>query len=506
MAGAGGALVGGAPQHRDDLLGAEALAPLPVQAHDGGEQLLHGHRRVPAGRRVQAGVAVAARGGLLPEVAQDLHPAAVGGLAQGEHRVQVGPLHPPVLLAALGFVDHPPQLHHVLQPVGQPGGGGQPVASGAPGLLVVALHGLGQVQVGDEAHVGFVDPHPEGDGRDHDHPVLAQEPTLALGPLRLGHPGVVGHRIHPLVPQPGGGLLDAASGQAVDDAGLAVVLGADQAQQLLAGGVLLGDAVLDVGPVEAGDEVLGPLQRQALGQLPVGRGGGGGGQGDARDPGEALGQHGQPEVVLPEVVAPLGDAVRLVDREQGQARPAQQVQGALLHEPLGGEVEQVVVPGQQSALHGSGLFEVQGGVQVRGADAHRLQGLHLVLHQRDQRGDDDAGAFPQDRRDLVAQGLPAAGGHQHDGVAPGGDPVDDRGLVPAEGVVAEDGAQDLQGRILGGVRVLGCGVRAGPRGRRAGVGGGFLAHPSTVPGGEAWGPFGHSGVTGARGSGHRVAS
>ena len=50
-----------------------------------------------------------------------------------------------------------------------------------------------------------------------------------------------------------------------------------------------------------------------------------------------------------------------------------------------------------------------------------LERADLVVHQRDQRADDDrdaaAGAVAHDRRHLVAQALAAAGGHQHQRVA-----------------------------------------------------------------------------------------
>jgi hypothetical protein len=49
---------------------------------------------------------------------------------------------------------------------------------------------------------------------------------------------------------------------AVDDAGLALVLVAQQAQQLRARLVLLDDGVADVGPVEAGHEGARALQRR----------------------------------------------------------------------------------------------------------------------------------------------------------------------------------------------------------------------------------------------------
>ena len=54
----------------------------------------------------------------------------------------------------------------------------QPVASGASGLLVVALDVLRQIVVDDEAHVRFVDAHAERDRRaDHAH-VVAQKRFL----------------------------------------------------------------------------------------------------------------------------------------------------------------------------------------------------------------------------------------------------------------------------------------------------------------------------------------
>ena len=55
------------------------------------------------------------------------------------------------------------------------------VAAGAPGFLVVAFEVFGKVSVDDEADVGFVDAHAEGDGGDDDGAVVADEGFLGCG-------------------------------------------------------------------------------------------------------------------------------------------------------------------------------------------------------------------------------------------------------------------------------------------------------------------------------------
>ena len=129
------------------------------------------------------------------------------------------------LLAGRALVDHAALVHHVLQAVGHPGVGRQAVAAGAAGLLVVALDVLGQVEVGDEAHVGLVDAHAEGDGGDHHDAVLAQEAVLvALAHARRpARRGTAGPRC------PARCSISAVSSTllarlAVDDAGVARVL------------------------------------------------------------------------------------------------------------------------------------------------------------------------------------------------------------------------------------------------------------------------------------------
>jgi len=293
-----------------------------------------------------------------------------------------------------------------------------------------------------EAHVRLVDAHAEGDGRAHDDAVLAQEAALVVGTHFRRQAGVVGQGIEALVAEEFGGFLDLAPRHAVDDAGLAAVA-AQEIGQLLAGIVFLHHGVADVGAVERADEVAGLGQVQALGDLALGGRVGGGGQRDARNVRPALVQDGQLAVFGAEIVAPLRHAVRFVDGEQGDVAAREQRQKAAGQQALGSDIEHVQLAGQQLALDAGGGFAIQGRVQVFGAHAELAQGLDLVLHESDERGDDDADAIAQQCRDLVAQRLAAAGGHEDECVMSGSHVLHDVLLGTTEIVVTKDALEQI---------------------------------------------------------------
>ena len=225
-----------AAQHVDDVAGAETLPG----AHDAGKQLLRLHGAVAGDGRREANVAVAAvrcgsagfrhvargcRRAIVAEVAQQGRAPARRDFAPAEQRVEFGAFDALVLLVRFGFVHHLAQANHVLQAVGHPRFRRRAVAPGAARFLVVRLHALGQIQVGDETHIRFVDAHAEGDGGHHDHAVFAEKPRLVPRPLARGHAGVVGQGVVADGTELFGHGLHLAPRQAVDDAGLAVARG-----------------------------------------------------------------------------------------------------------------------------------------------------------------------------------------------------------------------------------------------------------------------------------------
>src|SRR5690606_24995577 len=135
--------------------------------------------------------------------------------------------------------------------------------------------------------------------------------------------GVVGQGADAVGVEPLGGVLQLAAGQAIDNPRVSGVFLPEKLQELLARVLLLGNAVLDIGPVKAADKLAGLAQGEALDNLGPGAGVGGGRQGNAGDLGKVLVQQAQLQVISPKVMAPLGHAVGFVDGKQRNGRAAQ---------------------------------------------------------------------------------------------------------------------------------------------------------------------------------------
>ena len=273
----------------------------------------------------------------------------------------------------------------------------------------------------DVAHVGLVHAHAEGVGGDHHGRLAEHEATLDGGPRLRRHAGVVGLSPHAARAQIIGHLLHVATRAHVDDAALPGPLRDVSSQPLPP----LGDArqrhdrEAQVGAVErrhhlpriAGDAE--PFEDVAS-HLRVRRGR----EREGARVAQLLAQAAQHEVVGAEVVPPVRDAMRLVDRQQPYAGAAQPGDQPLVAQPLGREVEQRHAALDEVEVAGVAVGARHVGVDEGGADAGGVQALHLVLHERDQRRDDER--TPDiERRQHVAEALATAGGHDRQHIAPG---------------------------------------------------------------------------------------
>lgn len=78
---------------------------------------------------------------------------------------------------------------------------------------------------------------------------------------------------------------------------------------------------------------------------------------------EFLGEAGKLEVIWSKIVAPLGDAVGFIDREEGNFGLLKPGPEFLVREPFGSDVEQLELVAFELAIDGEGFLGAEGGVQ-----------------------------------------------------------------------------------------------------------------------------------------------
>ena len=207
------------------------------------------------------------------------------------------------------------------------------VAPRTPRFLIVPLDRLGQSGVRDKTHVGLVDAHAERNCRHHYH-VLAGDERGLVGGARLGRKaGVIGQDRACAIGQLLGQLLHLRAGRSIDDAGPRLLV--KQTRQLAQRAFARGNGVADVGPVEPRHDQAVGRYAQLFKDVGAGVAIGGGGQRQTRHVRERVHQRAQQAIVGTEIVAPFGDAMRLVDGEQAYRRAGQQFAKVRLAGTLG---------------------------------------------------------------------------------------------------------------------------------------------------------------------------
>ncbi|MCY1360305.1 hypothetical protein D9M69_469250 [compost metagenome] len=253
------------------------------------------------------------------------------------------------------------------------------------------------------------------------------------------HAGVIGAGGDAVLVEVGGDLLGGLLLGDVDDARLPR-LGAqtlDQPAQLVGAGDRL-DQQVEVGAVEAGGDHVGLGDGELAAHVGNHRGRRRGGQQQHLGNAELALVVGQLEVVGTEVVAPLGNAVRLVDHQQGDRHLGDEVAEALVLQALDRDHQDLQLAGL-GAAHGLGsLLAALRRIDARRGDAVAGEKGQLVLHQRQQRRHHQGEVRQVQGRQLVAQRLARAGGKDRRRRAPGQHGADRRRLARAELLIAED--------------------------------------------------------------------
>ena len=286
---------------------------------------------------------------------------------------------------------------------------------GAAHLLVVGDRRARPLVVDDPAEVRLVEAHPERDRRDErlhltgDQRVL--EPLALLGRERR----VVGTGVDATRAQPGGDPLRVGDGQAIDDAAAGQVRDVLREPRQPLG--LVGerdrpeperrpcqraaddpDALPELLGHVRDDPVVGRRRRRE----------------DRDRRREAAQDPPDPPVVGPEVVAPVADAVRLVDDEQADRsldRGKDPVREGLVAEALGRDQQDVDRVCREPRLDVVPLGRVAR-VDRRGVEAQPAGHRDLVAHEGEERADDErrpvALVAADPRRDPVDEALAPA--------------------------------------------------------------------------------------------------
>src|ERR1700682_5955589 len=120
-----------------------------------GQQFLCDDFAIAKLRRRQAVVAIAAFGGAerFAEISEQPGAPAVRGFGETDKRLQLADRHPLERFRARGLLDHAPLLYDIRQPISHPGAGWLAVAPRAPGLLIIGIEALRQIEMRNEAHV-----------------------------------------------------------------------------------------------------------------------------------------------------------------------------------------------------------------------------------------------------------------------------------------------------------------------------------------------------------------
>ncbi len=207
----------------------------------------------------------------------------------------------------------------------------------------------------------------------------------------------------------------------------------DPHQLLLLGDVIDGvpDLVVKVGAKDAKVEPTRVAQLQLPGHVVQHLIGRGSGEGEDRRSAHRLDRGTEAEEGRTEVVAPLREAMCLVDDEEIDLDRLQDVDEGGIFQSLRRGEHELDFAGLERSQRILELCGIDRGVHLARFHAERIQLVGLILHQGDQRRDHDRRPGKVQCRQLVTQRLARAGRHHRDRVAAFDDGTNDLFLARA---------------------------------------------------------------------------
>ena len=292
----------------------------------------------------------------------------------------------------------------------------------------------------DRSHIGLVDAHAER-RRGHDHAVgRFHEACLTRIALAGGQARVVGLGRDAALGEALRHLLAARAGARVDHGGPSAWIAEAALDKRPASSLVRceHDIEGEVGSVEAGAHTLGVAQRQrasdVIGDLRRRRRG----QRHRRARTDLVPRRSKPQVVGAKVVPPLRQAVRLIDGEERDIAPLDQLAEARVGKPLGCDQQEPARAIGDRVERRAHVLAPEARVEHASllVTAPRER-VVLVAHEGDQRRDDERQPVHQQAGQLVAERLPLPRRHHDERVAPLHRGLDRLTLAGAEHLEAE---------------------------------------------------------------------
>ena len=230
------------------------------------------------------------------------------------------------------------------------------IPAGSTRFLVIALQRFGHVVMDHEPHIGLVNPHSEGDGRDNDVHVLHQELILNAAPLMGIHPRMVSQRFDAVDLQEFRYFFNLFSAQTIDDPTFSRVL-FGMTHNLLHG-VLFGTHLIkQILAIERRFEQHRILHFQILLDVRLHLRCCRCGQSNDRNVCDLLHNGPNAAIFWSEIMSPFRNAVGFIDRDKADAYALQEIDVVLFRQTLGGHVQQLRQARGHvfTHLHGIGL-------------------------------------------------------------------------------------------------------------------------------------------------------
>ena len=348
--------------------------------------------------------------------------------------------HADIVAFGVAVVDVVQEVGASIQGGQQIGRGGFAIATGSSCLLEILFGRRGEFDVDDGAHIGFVDAHTEGVGGDHGLDIAAH-PCLLPFLLLLGlQSGMIESGRNILLVQCLGNGFGLVARTDIDDGG--ATLG-EQVLQLGEDVVGMNDGIGEVGTDKRGlEDLIAATEMELLADVVDDGWRGSGGQGDAghllvgEELQQLLPELGDEQVGGTEVVAPLRDAMCLIDHQQADVQVGELHLEHLRVQALGRDIEEVVVLVDDLVVGLHDLLARHAHADEGGLDATFNEVVGLVLHERDEGRHYQGKTSERQARHLERDALAAARGEQSQGVVPGKNGGYNILLQWAEGIVA----------------------------------------------------------------------